>query len=85
MTRDERRSRTDRMIQRAVNTVKNRWIGWFFEQEHDVFKRPGLFKKRKVFACGCSNHNGMCHRRKSGDTARMERRAERKIIAAEME
>ncbi len=85
MTRNERRSRTERMVQRAVNLVKNRWIGRFFEQEHDVFKRPGLFKKRKVFACGCSDHNGMCHRKKNGDTARVERRMRHKIIKQSME
>jgi hypothetical protein len=72
------------MVQRAVNLVK-RWRMWGFEQEHDVFKRPGLFKKRKVFACGCSDHSGMCHRRKNGDTARVERREKRRIIEAEIE
>ena len=85
MTRAERRSRTERMLARARDAVKNRWIGWFFEQEHDVFTRPGIFRKRKVFACGCSGHDGMCHKRKGADTARVERREKRKIIEASLE
>lgn len=85
MTRDERRSRTERMLIRARDSVKMRMTGWFMPDDHDVFKRPGMFKKRKVFACGCSGHNGMCHKRKNGDTARVERREKRKIILGEME
>lgn len=73
------------MLERAKQAVLNRITGWFQPENHDVFKRPGIFKKRKVFACGCSGHDGMCHKRKGGDTARVERRERKKIIEASLE
>lgn len=81
MTRAERRSRTENVIRRQKETVLITWgVSLLTQFNHEIFSKPGKFKKRRVFGCGCTNHNGMCHKIKSWDTARHERLNRAKFI-----
>ena len=81
MTRSERRSRTENVIRRQMETVNIQW-GPVLQDlvTHEIFKVPGKFKKRRVFGCTCKNRTGICYKRKSADTARHERLNRAKFI-----
>lgn len=83
MRRAERRRRNQKVVERRAK-IRRRvtsWSAWSVPSDTD---KPGKFRKRSPLGCNCSNHNGMCHARKGGDTARVDRRNERQFISEQL-
>ena len=78
MTRSERRARTENIAQRR------RKIWSEFNGSEPSDKRAGHFRRHTAFGCNCSDHAGMCHANTKHHEPLVERRNERRIIAAEL-
>ena len=81
MRRSERRHRNGKIVAKRAK-LRQRVYTWSAWSKND--EEPGKFRKRTALGCNCSDHSGMCHARKDGDTARVTRRTERRVIAEQM-
>lgn len=79
MTRSERRARTETIAARR----KKIWSEVNGSALND--RRAGHLRRHTAFGCNCSDHAGMCHATVKYHEPLVERRNERRIIAAEME
>lgn len=83
MNRSERRYRTEKILAER-SRIRKRVYSWFSWSTPQDAEQPGKFRKRTALGCSCSDHSGMCHARKDGDTARADRRQQRALIQREM-
>lgn len=83
MRRSERRHRNGKIVAKRAK-LRQRVYSWFSWSTKQDAEEPGKFRKRSALGCNCSDHSGMCHARKDGDTARVNRRTERRVIAEQM-